>query len=349
MPTYFPVQWHITDNCDQRCRHCYIFAEGAPPLVTMPYEACERVVSQIEDLCRRLGMEPYVYLTGGDPILHPDFWRILGLLHERGMRVAIMGNPFHLTPKTCVRMRELGCVKYQLSLDGLRGTHDGFRRPGSFDATLAAIPLIREAGMWSAVMTTVSAANAAELPDLIDLVAEHGVDVYAFGRYCPTSGQRAKEFHMEPLAYRELLLACQARIAAQQRRGTRTYYHKKDHLWRLLEWEQGTFVPPADADPHAFHGGCHCGRGHITVLPTGMVFACRRMTSPVGDVASETLASIYFSNRMDAYRDIQSFQKCASCPLHGWCRGCPAVAYGYAGDRYAPDPQCWYGIDTSGS
>lgn len=340
-PAHFPIQWHVTDACDQRCKHCYIFAEGAPPVVTMPYEVCERVVEQIEGLCQRLNMDPYIYLTGGDPILHPDFWRVMELLHRRSIRIAIMGNPFHLTPEVCARMQELGCVKYQLSLDGLRETHDGFRKPGSFEATLAAIPLIQGAGMWANVMTTVSAANAAELPDLIDLVADLNVDVYAFGRYCPTSGQRVDEFHMEPLAYRDLLIECQRRIVAQKERGARTFYYKKDHLWKLLEWEQGTFTIPTGADPHAFHDGCHCGRGHLTILPTGTVFACRRMDSPVGDVARESLASIYFGDRMDAYRNIGGFEKCAACPLHGWCRGCPAVAFGYTGSRYAADPQCW--------
>ena len=342
MPQRFPVQWHITDTCDQRCKHCYIFAEGAPPVVTMPLKTCMRVVGQIEELCTHLGMEPYVYLTGGDPILHPDFWRIMEALHVRGMRVGIMGNPFHLTPEVCERLRSLGCVKYQLSLDGLRKTHDSFRKPGSFDATLAAIPVIQGAGMWANVMTTVSATNASEVPDLIDLVAELNVDVYAFGRYCPTSGQRAEEFHMEPLAYRELLLECQRRIANQTRLGAKTYFYKKDHLWKLLEWEQGTFAPPAGADPHVFHDGCHCGRGHLTVLPTGMVYACRRMESPVGDVTRESLCDVYFGERLGSYRDISLFEKCTACPLHGWCRGCPAVAYGYAGNRYAPDPQCWW-------
>jgi radical SAM/SPASM domain protein of ACGX system len=308
----------------------------------MSYDTCENVVGQIEGLCQQLGMEPYVYLTGGDPILHPDFWRIMGLLCERGMRIAIMGNPFHLTPEVCSRMRELGCVKYQLSLDGLRATHDKFRKPGSFDATLAAIPVIQGSGMWANVMTTVSSANAAELPDLIDLVADLGVDVYAFGRYCPTSGQRANEFHMEPRAYRELLVECQRRMAAQQQRGARTYFYKKDHLWKLLEWEQGTLVIPEGADPHAFYDGCHCGRGHLTILPTGVVYACRRMESPVGDVTHELLVSIYYGERMDAYRDIGRFEKCVDCPLHGWCRGCPAVAFGYTGNRYAADPQCWW-------
>ena len=61
-------------------------------------------------------------------------------------------------------------------------------------------------------MSTVSSMNAAELPDMIGLAARIGADVFAFGRYCPTKGQRLEEFHMEPLEYRALLLACQKRI-----------------------------------------------------------------------------------------------------------------------------------------
>ena len=26
MKQYFSFQWHITDECDQRCKHCYIFS-----------------------------------------------------------------------------------------------------------------------------------------------------------------------------------------------------------------------------------------------------------------------------------------------------------------------------------
>ena len=28
MKPYFSFQWHITDECDQRCKHCYIFSEN---------------------------------------------------------------------------------------------------------------------------------------------------------------------------------------------------------------------------------------------------------------------------------------------------------------------------------
>lgn len=137
MNPYFAFQWHITDNCDQRCRHCYIFSEDScKKLAEMSYSDMEKVLDNCLDMCGKLSRTPYFYITGGDPILHPDFWRLLELLKKHEITFAILGNPFHLNDEVCRRLYDYGCRKYQLSLDGLRETHDSFRKPGSFDITL---------------------------------------------------------------------------------------------------------------------------------------------------------------------------------------------------------------------
>ena len=342
----FAFQWHITDECDQRCKHCYIFANGeCAGFKRMPWEQMIQVVNQAEALCEKLGRQPYFYVTGGDPILHPDFWRLAELLHERGFMWCVMGNPFHLDDEVCARMKALGCRKYQLSLDGLESTHDYFRKPGSFAETMRAIECLKRAGIWVAIMNTVSSVNARELPQLIDLVADLGVDVFAFGRYCPTSGQKRDEFHMEPLEYRKVLLAAQERMDYHQSHGCKTFFQLKDHLWTLLRWEQGRFKIPEGAKPGVIYGGCHCGTGHMTVLPTGDVYACRRMESKVGNIAENTLEELFFSSAMEEKREFDKFEKCSKCELFGWCRGCPAVTHGYTGNMYAADPQCWKEVD----
>jgi len=341
MKPSFAIQWHITDECDQRCKHCYIFAEGGcTELASMPLGQVERVFLQCREMCESLDRELYFYLTGGDPLLHPDFWRIAELMRDAGVRWAVMGNPFHLNPEVCTQLKELGCRKYQLSLDGLERTHDEFRMSGSFARTLEAIDTLNAAGIWTAVMTTVSSANRGDIPDLIDLLAGR-VSVYAFGRYCPTSGQRRDEFHIEPLEYRDFLLRCQERILRHETVGCTTTFQRKDHLWTLLEWEQGLFEIPADADPELIYDGCHCATGHMTITPTGDVYGCRRMESLVGNVTHEHPREIFLGDAMEALRDFNRFEKCATCELLGWCRGCPAVAAGYTGSMYSPDPQCW--------
>lgn len=146
---YFAFQWHITDSCDQRCEHCYIFSEGHPKLVEMPLGRAQQVVDDCVKMCRRMERLPYFYITGGDPILHSRFWDILALLQERNIPFTILGNPFHLTDEVCRRLKEYGCDKYQLSIDGMRETHDAIRKSGSFDTTVEKSPSF--AGRVSAV------------------------------------------------------------------------------------------------------------------------------------------------------------------------------------------------------
>lgn len=112
----FALQWYITDECDQRCKHCYLFSEDACiACKSMSWDDMLHVLDSCYDFCDRVSREPYFYITGGDPILHRDFWRLAEELHARGAKWCIMGNPFHLTDEVCARMRELGCRKYQLS------------------------------------------------------------------------------------------------------------------------------------------------------------------------------------------------------------------------------------------
>ena len=111
---YFAFQWHITDECDQRCKHCYIFSEGHPKLTEMPWERLVAVLANVGRMAERMQRTPYLYITGGDPILHSRFWDFLELVHSHGIPFTLMGNPFHLSDEVCQRMKSLGCRKYQL-------------------------------------------------------------------------------------------------------------------------------------------------------------------------------------------------------------------------------------------
>ena len=338
MKEYFSFQWHITDSCDQRCEHCYIFAEDNNiPLTEMSWDNIQLVLDNCVEMCDRLDRAPYFYITGGDPILHKDFWLLLELLKAQGIPFSIMGNPFHLTDEVCNRLKSCGCERYQLSIDGLRETHDGIRKPGSFDTTLEKIATLNKAGIRSVVMTTVSATNIAEIPALVDLVVEHGVNVFAFARYCPTGPD--KDTNVASDEYRGLLDTCWSKFGQYKDSGT--VFNLKDHLWTLYLHEKGLFTIPSGLDDGMIYDGCNCGINHLTISPTGDIYACRRMDSIVGNVFTDRLADVFMSDKMDRYRNYAGFEKCSKCELMRFCRGCPAVSYGYTGNSYSADPQCW--------
>lgn len=338
----FAFQWHITDSCDQRCKHCYIFsADPGKALCSTPLSSVPDIIDDCCEMCDRFDREPYFCLTGGDPILHPDFWEILSLIKSRQLAVSIMGNPFHLDAQVCEKLAAFGCTRYQMSLDGLRETHDWFRKPGSFDCTLEKIPLLKDAGIETVIMTTVSGKNIREIPELVDVVAEHEVDIYAFARYCPDASVR--DNGISPIEYRDLLDVCWHKFQHYESIGCPTIFNLKDHLWTLYQHENGYFKLPDDAVDGIIYGGCNCGNCHMTILPNGDLYACRRFDSKVGNVFSDRIADVWL-NQMEMYRDFSAFEKCSKCELLPYCRGCPAVAYGHTGSFYGADPQCWKGL-----
>ena len=338
---YFAFQWHITEACDQRCRHCYIYALGSHArFQEMALEDMLTVIRNCQTFCEKAGRLPYFYITGGDPILHPQFWTLLEILRIADIPFTIMGNPFHLTPEACRRMKDCGCRKYQLSLDGLRETHDGIRQqPGSYDATMAAIPMLREAGIDSAIMTTVSRWNVQDIPALVDEVVAHRADIFAFARYCPS--QKDRDVCCSPEEYRDMLEQCWEKFQHYEAEGCETTFNLKDHLWTLFQYEKGLFDPGRYPDDGVVYDGCNCGNCHLTILSDGAVYACRRMESKVGNALTDDLYDLFTGPEFDRYRVYENFQKCARCELLRFCRGCPAVAAGYHGDMYAPDLQCW--------
>lgn len=303
----------------------------------MSWDEIELVFKNCLDMCEKANRIPYFYITGGDPILHSRFWDLMELFKAHKINFTILGNPFHLTDDVCRRLKDCGCERYQLSIDGLRETHDAMRKKGSFDTTLEKISVLKNAGIRCAIMTTVSGTNAHEMEGIIDTVVEYKTDIFAFGRYCPTSSE--KSTHLTPEQYKNLLETCWQKF--EQYKDSGTNFNLKDHLWTLFLYEKGIFQIPEGLDDDTIYEGCNCANCHLTILPKGEVYACRRMESHVGNVFDEKLFDIFTGDKMDYYRDYDKFEKCARCELKRFCRGCPAVTFGYTGNFYAPDPQCW--------
>ena len=188
-------------------------------------------------------------------------------------------------------------------------------------------------------MTTVSKTNRMEIPGIIDEAVKAGVNVFAFSRYVPSGGDL--DASMTAQEYRELLSVCDQKFKEYEAEGCKTHFNKKDHLWTLYAYEIGEFKIPENAQKGMIYGGCNCGNCHITILPTGEIYACRRAAeSRVGNVFEDRIADVWVTG-MEQYRKYEEFSKCSKCKLLAWCRGCPAVAKGTNGSFYAKDPQCW--------
>ena len=335
----FGMQWHITDRCDQRCKHCYIY-EGKEKQcgAELDIDTLKTILEDYIESCNKLERNPVLVITGGDPLLYERIWDFLEIVKEKNVHFSILGNPFHLNYEVVQRLEELGCTNYQMSLDGLKDTHDFIRKPGSFDATLNALKYFEDSKINTAIMTTVSKTNIAEIPELVDIVVKHNVNNFAFARYCPNSNDF--DLIVSPEEYRDFLDKMWQKYTQYQEHDTR--FALKDHLWKLYLYEKGLFNPTDVENPNdLILDGCHCGITHITTLADGTVYACRRCESPVGKVPEESYYDIFNGEKMEQYRLYEKFEHCFKCEIKNFCRGCPAVAKCLTGNFYSKDPQCW--------
>jgi len=333
---YFTLQWHITNRCDQRCKHCYIY--GTKKKITLfdvNVKNAENIIDKFIFFCKKIKRKPFINITGGDPLLHPFVWDILKLLSSKNIKFNILGNPYHLDNVTVHNLKKLDCVNYQLSIDGLRKTHDNIRKADSFDITLEKIKILKNNKIKVNIMSTVSKINYHELPEVARLVSTTGVDKYTFARYCPTDNDI--EQSIPPFEYKQFLEKMYNVYSELSHCGTK--FILKDHLWKLFFYERGEFRTMSDNN--TVYDGCGCGINHITLLEDGTVYACRRFISPIGNINDFDFYTIFFGEQLSYYRNIDNLEKCSKCELFNYCRGCHAVSAGVYGDFFKPDPQCW--------
>ena len=70
-------QWHITDQCDQRCTHCYIFGENpCKTLYSAPFDRMKEVVDRCMAYTARRHFRLQFAISGGDPLLNPEWKKI---------------------------------------------------------------------------------------------------------------------------------------------------------------------------------------------------------------------------------------------------------------------------------
>ena len=138
------VAWQVTNECNLACLHC--IEESGPGKAFKDELGEAQVFSVLEQM---LDHEvPYISFSGGEPMLHPLFFRMVDYVCTRGGELKIETNGHYLTPENCARMKALGVKAVQVSLDGAsRATFNRMRVRGEFDVTVDGMRNLRAAGV----------------------------------------------------------------------------------------------------------------------------------------------------------------------------------------------------------
>ncbi|MFD2233635.1 radical SAM protein [Phaeospirillum tilakii] len=336
--------WEVTMGCNMRCKHCGSACTHPLPDELTPDEGLD-LCDQLADL----GLE-WVTLSGGEPFLRPDWEQLVRRLRQRGVIPNMISNGWLLGPELIARARDAGIGTLAISLDGVGETHDYIRKPGSFARSTAALREMIAQGVAAGVITTVQRRNIDQLPAILALLLEIGIDNWQVQIGLPMGS------FADP-ANRDMLLPPEAvdRVIAFIHAHSDDprihiypadcigYYNRKE-----IEARSRAF---RSAEP-VYWRGCNAGKRSFGILHNGDVLGCTSIRDRAfieGNLRQRTLRAIWEDPERFAWS--RSLRKedlagtCRSCRYGALCLGgCPNTRLTIRGDIHADNPYCSYAV-----
>jgi heme d1 biosynthesis radical SAM protein NirJ len=344
------VIWNLIRRCNLTCKHCYSISADKDFVGEL---STEEVFSVMDDL--KAFKVPALILSGGEPLLRPDFFDIAARSKALGFYTALSSNGTLIDEAMCCRIASTDFHYVGVSLDGLGATHDKFRRmEGAFDLSLAGIRLCREAGLKVGVRFTLTQDNFADLPGLLQLVEDEGVDRFYFSHlnYAGRGNKNRKDDaqHRMTRAAMDLLFdTCWRYQEKGLQKEFTTGNNDADGVY-LLHWVRAKFPEKAahiEAKLRQW-GGNASGVNVANIDNLGNVHPDTMWWHhTLGNVRDRPFSQIWpdvsdplMAGLKQSPRPVKG--RCASCAYLQICNGNTRVrAQQTTGDAWAEDPGCY--------
>ena len=310
------LQWHITHECNLKCSHCY---QEDYHCVT-PYREMADTLDKYEEYIRAKAYEGQINLTGGEPLLHPDFYTIASEIRKKELRLGILTNGTMIDGEAAARIAELKPVFVQVSLDGGENVHDQIRGNGSFERALKGIDRLKENGVRVLVSFTAMRKNCGEFKQLARICARHRVDKLWWDRVVTADAE-------------QYITTEQFKKLSEEAAKLKKRYPFISNS-RALEW-----IPEGGCGYE-----CSAGKRLLIILANGDMMACRRLPFVIGNIGREEhLLPMLEENETMKKLALPVFPKdCEGCRYFYKCGGgARCVSFAQTGRLDIRDVNCY--------
>ncbi|HEX3607713.1 MAG TPA: mycofactocin radical SAM maturase [Candidatus Dormibacteraeota bacterium] len=315
------LTWEITYACNLQCVHC-LSSSGRRADDELTTEEALRL---IDDWARMRVF--YINVGGGEPMVRPDFRRLMEHAVESGVGVKFSTNGSRMDTSTARWIASGDYLDVQISLDGVDApVNDAIRGEGSYAHARNAMDLLAAEGFPFKLNHVVTRRTVDDLDRLHDLATGYGAQL--------------RVTRLRPSG-RGLHVWEQLRLTQAQNRTLYAWLRAHpDVLTGDSFFHLSALGEPLD-------GLNMCGAGRIVccVDPRGDVFACPFVLVEefrAGNVRTRPFEEIWRDSPLfDRLRGEQAGGGCESCGAYASCHGgCMAVKHfaGLALDD--PDPEC---------
>ena len=344
------VIWNLIRRCNLTCKHCYSISAD----IDFKGELSTDEVYTVMDDLKSFGV-PVLILSGGEPLLRPDIFDISRRAKATGFYVGLSSNGTLIDEHNIDAIAAIGYDYVGISIDGVRHTHDRFRqKEGAFDASMQGIRLCRERDIKVGLRFTMTEDNATELPDMLQLMADEGVNKFYLSHLNYAGrGNRNRDSDVRLNITRSAMDLLFETALAHAQRGDdvefvtgnndadgvyllqwvmQHYPDKADHIAaKLRQWggnSSGVNIANIDnlGEVHPDTFWWHYGLGNVRQRPFSAIWP---------DTSDPIMKGLKAAPRLIKGR-------CGSCRYFNICGGNTRVrALQLTGDPWAEDPACY--------
>ncbi len=344
------VIWNLIRRCNLTCKHCYSISADKD----FPGELTTAEVFTVMDDLKRFRV-PVLILSGGEPLLRPDIFEVAHRAKEMGFYVGLSSNGTLIDESNIERIAAVGFDYVGVSLDGIRETHDKFRRmAGAFDASMRGIRLCKARGIKVGIRFTLTQDNAHDLPGLLHLMEEEELDKFYLSHlnYAGRGNKNRKDdaFHQTTRQAMDLLFdTCWRYQQEGRQKEFVTGNNDADGVY-LLFWVRRNFPQMEEyiRARLAQWGGNSSGVNVANIDNLGNVHPDTMWWNyNLGSVRERSFSDIWMDTSDPIMAGLKAHPRkvggrCGACVHFDICGGNTRVrAWQVSGDPWAEDPACY--------
>ncbi len=340
------VYFNPTERCNMNCTYCYlpesIRRQGKNMSKEEVCAALERLLLFFKETLPE-DIKPQIIFHGSEPLMAKEavFYGIERYLDHFQFGVQTNGT---LLDQEAISFLTDNNISIGISLDGSRTEtancdRKNWQGKGFFDHIVKVIEQLSDYPALN-VMSTITANNVQELPQLVDFYYQLGLDMAMFNPVrCTQPGGRQVKPDDETLLH-FFCVALDRCLELYESTG------KKVVIASFANIMAGILAPTGrklmcDITP------CGGGRCFFAVSALGDIYPCSEFIGipefNCGNLFTQDLKEIVQAKQMEAvkHRIAENIYPCSSCAIRHFCGApCPAEVYMVTGKLNSPSPYC---------
>ena len=321
--------FELSPICNFSCRMCYVRKSQAQ--VNSSNRSAMSLKEWIDtaEAAKQEGIL-YLLLTGGEPLLWPDFWALYEKLYRMGLLISINTNGSLIGRKEADRFAHMPPSRINLTLYGAGNrTYEKLcHAPEAFDQVRNAVILLKSRKIPMKLNCSLTPQNAEDLEEMIRFSEKNGlimtVAPYMFPplRRNPDMTGQNDRFSPEEAAFYHLKIY-------RLQNGEERYREYLETIRKQAVFPLGLRKESAVDDTKGIVK-CRAGRASFWVTWDGYLTLCGMMPEPKQDLRAKAFSRSW-KNLTEYAESVGLPGVCERCPDHGLCRSCAASAMAETG------------------